>query len=191
MSTVDRISSLLRRDGTHRPNPAFKQAAVLIGIIQDPSGEQVIFNRRASRLNNHSSEICLPGGALECIDEDSHVNAALREAHEEIGLLPEENVQVIGVLKSCVTSQRIEVTPVVALITRPTEWILQPHEVVEVMELPLGIFLEASNYIAVSRHYQGQKVNSVAITCNHCEIWGLTAKIMMRLQQLVGQQGTN
>ncbi|MBL3558951.1 CoA pyrophosphatase [Marinobacter sp. TBZ242] len=186
MSTARRISSLLSRDRVHQPNPKYTQAAVLIGIVQTPSGEQVIFNRRASSMNNHASEICLPGGVLECIDHGSHTDAALREANEEIGL-PKENVQVIGVLESYVTSQHIEVTPIVAIVRRPTEWILQTHEVEEVVELPLSTFLEARNYRHISKSYYGREVNTVSITCNSCEIWGLTAKIMMQLQQLVDQ----
>lgn len=141
-------------------------------------------------MNKHAGEICLPGGALEQVDKDSHINAALREANEEIGL-QKKNVRVIGVLESCVTSQQVEVTPVVALVTQPTEWILQPHEVVEVIELPLRYFLDARNYKSISRNYEDRTVKSVAITCNNYEIWGLTAKIMMRLQQLVGHQSTN
>lgn len=186
MSIARRISSLLQRDRIHRPNLTYTQAAVLIGIVQAPSGEQVIFNRRASSLNSHAGEICLPGGMLECIDHNSHVNAAVREASEEIGL-PKENVQVIGVLESHVTSQRIEVTPIIAIVRRPDEWILQPHEVEEVVELPLSTFLEARNYKRISKSYNGKNVSTVSITCNSCEIWGLTAKIMMQLQQLVDQ----
>jgi len=186
MSIVRRISSLLNRDKIHRQNPAYTQAAVLIGIVQAPNGEQVIFNRRASSMNNHAGEICLPGGVLECIDHDSPTNAALREANEEIGL-PKENVQVIGVLESYVTSQHIEVTPISAIVRPPPKWILQPHEVEEVMVLPLSTFLEARNYRRISKLYRGREVNTVSITCNSLEIWGLTAKIMMQLQQLLDQ----
>jgi len=137
MSIVDRITSLLSLDRPHRVNPDLIQAAVLLGIIQAPFSEQVLFNRRASGMNNHASEICLPGGILEHIDKGSHINAAVREAEEEIGL-PQENVRVIGMLESFVTSRQVEVTPVVAIIRRPTEWLLQPHEVEveEVIELP-------------------------------------------------------
>lgn len=187
MSTTDKISSLISQGTPYRTNPAFRQAAVLIGILQTPSGEKVIFNRRASLMNSHAGEICLPGGVLERRDNESHINAAVREANEEIGL-PEENIQVIGALESCVNSRKLEVTPVVARIMRPAEWILQPTEVDAVIELPLGAFLEAGNYKKISRQYRGRKVSSVSITCDHCEIWGLTAKIMMRLQQLVEQR---
>ncbi|HEB28710.1 MAG TPA: CoA pyrophosphatase [Porticoccus sp.] len=184
MSIVRRISSLLSRDRIHQPNSTYTQAAVLIGIVRAPYGEQVIFNRRASSMNNHASEICLPGGVLECVDQNSHTNAALREAKEEIGL-PKENVQVIGVLESCITSQYIEVTPIVAIVRRPAEWILQTHEVEEVVELPLSSFLEVRNYRHISKSYYGREINTVSITCNSCEIWGLTAKIMRQLQQLI------
>jgi len=189
MSIARRINSLLNRDRIHPPNPTCTQAAVLIGIVPGPDGEQIIFNRRASSMNNHASEICLPGGLLECIDHDSHINAALREAKEEIGL-PKENVQVIGVLESCTTSQHIEVTPIVAIVRPPTEWVLQTHEVEEVLELPLGTFLEAGNYRHVAKPYFGREVNTVSVTCNSYEIWGLTARIMMPLQQLVDQDSS-
>ena len=189
MSIAHRISSLLNRGRIHPPNPTYTQAAVLIGIVPGPYGEQVIFTRRASSMSNHASEICLPGGVLEYIDHGSHTNAALREAKEEIGL-PKENVQVVGVLESYITSQHIEVTPIVAIVRPPTEWILQTHEVEEVLELPLSTFLEARNYRHISKPYFGREVNTVSLTCNSCEIWGLTAKIMMQLQQLVNRDSS-
>lgn len=189
MSNIDIIRAMIGREDRQRSGKAYKQAAVLVGIIQTANGDRIVFNRRAPHMNNHGGEICLPGGLLESIDRKSHINAALRETHEEIGL-PPENVQVFGMLESCITSRRLEVTPVVGLVSLPPDWTLQPDEVAEVVELPLDVFLEARNYQKVARHYHGRKVNSVAITCNHYEIWGLTAKIMMQLQQTLEEHST-
>lgn len=187
MSIVDRITPSISQDRSYRPRTGFKKhAAVLIGIIPTPTGEHVIFNRRASSMNKHASEICLPGGMLEQVDGESPVNAALREAEEEIGL-PHANVRVIGLLESCITSQQLEVAPVVAEIKRPTKWLLQPHEVEDIIELPLDIFLDARNYKTITRRYRGKNISSISITCKNYEIWGLTAKIMMRLQKTICQ----
>jgi len=123
---------------------------------------------------------------LEHVDEESPVKAALREAEEEIGL-PRANVRVIGLLESCITSRQVEVAPVIAEIKRPTKWLLQPQEVQEVIELPLNIFLDAKNYKSITRRYRGKYVSSISITCINYEIWGLTAKIMMRLQKATSQ----
>ena len=69
-------------------------AAVLVPLVQRPSGLQVLLTLRTNHLRDHAGQISFPGGRTE--PEDGGPEAtALREAHEEVGLAT-EHVQVIG-----------------------------------------------------------------------------------------------
>ena len=66
-----------------------RSAAVLIPIITDKNGnfDRLVYTLRSRHLKKHPSQISFPGGMIE--SGESPWQAALREAHEEIGLLPE------------------------------------------------------------------------------------------------------
>ena len=103
----------IRRPDLHRslsrrgPRPA----AVLL-MLSDADRPDITFTERAHTLRHHPGQISLPGGALE--PGETPVEAALREAEEEIGL-PAAAVTVLGSLPEAhVTVSRFQVTAVVA-----------------------------------------------------------------------------
>ena len=73
------------------------------------------------------------------------VDAALREAHEEVGL-PASAVEVIGRLPDYTTVTGFVVTPVVALVQ--PGFVLQPNptEVADVFEVPLAFLMDPANH---------------------------------------------
>ncbi len=62
-------------------------AAVLVPLVERATGLTVLLTQRAETLKDHAGQISFPGGRIEPEDADAW-GAALREAHEEIGLLP-------------------------------------------------------------------------------------------------------
>ena len=72
------------REGALRP------AAVLLLLVDRPTGLYVLLTERSADLADHPGQISFPGGRLESTDVDA-VDAALREAFEETGL-PRERV---------------------------------------------------------------------------------------------------
>lgn len=74
-----------------------RPAAVLVLLTDGPSGPGVLLTERAADLTDYPSQLVFPGGAVDACDRDP-VAAALREAHEEIGLDP-RSVEVIGLLE--------------------------------------------------------------------------------------------
>src|SRR5690625_1539163 len=55
---------------------ALRRAAVLVPLVQRPSGLHVVFTRRAAHLYDHAGQISFPGGRIEPTD-DSEIAAAL------------------------------------------------------------------------------------------------------------------
>ena len=95
-----------------------RPSAVLIALWDGPQGTEVLLTKRSWELRNHRGEISFPGGRLD--DGETPVEAALREAHEEVGLDP-TNVEVVGELDhiSTVVSKSYIVPIIGRLAERP------------------------------------------------------------------------
>ncbi|HEX9401854.1 MAG TPA: CoA pyrophosphatase [Anaeromyxobacter sp.] len=135
--TVDRVRrALAERPAAALEVPGFRPAAVLVPLLDRPTGPTLLFTRRTDRVPSHKGEISFPGGAREP-GEDA-VRAALREADEEVGL-PPEAVEPLGALDDVPSIARFVVTPVVAAIRAPpAQFRPAEFEVHEPFELPLA-----------------------------------------------------
>lgn len=153
-----------------------REAAVLVPILQRPSGHTVLLTRRADTLRNHKGQVSFPGGRRD--PEDVTLAAcALREAQEEVGL-PPENARVIGYLDDYPTTTRYRVTPVVALVTPPDDFIFDAGEVAEVFEVPLSILLDAARYESRILSKDGLNVPFFEVNHGAHRIWGATAGML-------------
>lgn len=120
--------------------PGFRAAAVLIPVIDRPAGPSLLFTRRSDTLEHHRGEISFPGGRLEA--GEGPVEAALREAHEEVGLPPTAS-EVLGRLDDLPSVAGYVVTPVAAAVRAPPEaFVAQAGEVDEHFEVPLDRLLD-------------------------------------------------
>jgi 8-oxo-dGTP pyrophosphatase MutT (NUDIX family) len=117
----------------------FRRAAVLVPVLARPDGPALLFTRRAETVPHHRGEISFPGGRLE--HGEGPVDAALREAREEIGLDPAA-VEVLGILDDRPSVAGFVVTPVAAAVRAPSAFVPQEGEVDEHFELPLSRLLE-------------------------------------------------
>ncbi|MGE0800538.1 MAG: CoA pyrophosphatase [Lautropia sp.] len=122
-------------------------AAVLIPLINRPAGLGLLLTLRSASLTRHSGQVAFPGGRVDP-DDASATAAALREAHEEVGLAP-ARVEVLGALPEYRTGTGYAVTPVVGLVDGDldlTALQLEPREVAEVFEVPLGFLMDPANH---------------------------------------------
>ena len=94
--------------------------------------------RRQETMRRHGGQVALPGGKFEMLDADLRATA-LREAEEEVGLLP-ASVEILGALDDLVTGTGYVVTPYVGWLTGPFVPKAQQVEVARIFSAPLRAF---------------------------------------------------
>lgn len=157
-------------DGVLRP------AGVLAPVIIRDGVAELILTKRSSALKHHPGQIAFPGGKQDENDDDV-VAAALREAHEEIGL-PPNLVDVLGILPTHETVTGFQVTPVIGLVREEFVITPEPGEVEEVFFVPLSHVLKEANFSVQSRRWRGQMRSYYAVPYGPYYIWGATARML-------------
>lgn len=156
-----------------------RAAGVLVGVMDGPDGPSVLLTKRSSKLKHHPGQIAFPGGKVEPSDMGP-VQAALREAHEEVGL-PPENVRVIGTMPTHETVTRFTVTPVLALIETDFTPVPEIGEVEEVFTVPLSHVTNPDRFSVEGRHWRGTRRHYFTVPYGPYYIWGATARILRGL----------
>jgi len=154
-------------------------AAVLVGLVERPRGLSVILTRRSDALRRHTGQIALPGG--RCEPGETPWGAALREAHEEIGLDP-TLVDVVGLSTPYRTGTGFHVIPVVGFVGQGYEPTPNPDEVAEVFETPFGFLMDPMSYKQREmKTADGVTRRFYAATWEDRTIWGATAGMLRAL----------
>ena len=160
---------------------ALSAAAVLIGLLERDDGVQVLLTRRNESMRTHAGQVSFPGGRIESIDADPAA-AALREAHEEIGLLPSQ-ASVLGYLDPFVTITGFHVFPVVARIDCNFSAVPDPTEVDEVFEVPLDFLMDPANALRVEMEFRGSVRKLLEFRYQQYRVWGATAAMLVNLRE--------
>jgi 8-oxo-dGTP pyrophosphatase MutT (NUDIX family) len=158
-------------------------AAVLVPLVERESGLTVLLTQRAATLKDHAGQISFPGGRIEPGDADAW-RAALREAHEEIGLT-ENFVEFAGYLPDHWVGTGFRVTPVVGFVNPGYELRIATAEVHDVFEVPLGFILDKANHKARTRELGGVTLEVYDIPYGNRNIWGATAGMLLTLRRLL------
>jgi 8-oxo-dGTP pyrophosphatase MutT (NUDIX family) len=158
-------------------------AAVLVPLVEREAGLTVLLTQRASQLKNHAGQISFPGGRIEPEDAGPR-EAALREAHEEIGL-EARYVAVAGYLADHILLSGFRVTPVVAFVRPGFELLLDSQEVEDTFEVPLSHVFAPANHRSRRRRLGGaHEVEVWDIQYQGHNIWGATAGMLLNLYRL-------
>ena len=159
-------------------------AAVLVGLVPRAEGLQVLLTRRNDGMRHHPGQVSFPGGRIETDDTDAAA-AAVREAGEEIGLMP-GRIKPLGYLDPLATITGFRVLPLVAIITPDYVAHPDPREVAEVFEAPLAYLLAPENLLRVAIDVGGrprQVLEFVDRGMPGQRIWGATASILFNLRE--------
>ena len=153
-----------------------RAAAALLLLYPRPSGLSIPLTVRASHLRRHAGQISLPGGAAD--PGETPEAAALREAHEEIGVDP-ASVRVLGLLTPVhVLVSGFTLHPVVGITDRRPEFQAAAHEVQEVLEVSLDDLQDASRIRTGTRIREGVAVEYPYFDLHGHQVWGATAMIL-------------
>ncbi len=161
-------------------NPNFqRRASVLIPLIEIRGEIFVLFTVRSKHLRSHPGQVSFPGGKQDYQDSNS-LETALRETDEEIGLNPEK-VEILGRIDQIISLYNYLVTPFVGLI--PSDFSPNPNldEIEEVFKVPLSFFMKSNNHWSEEYESSSSKVLIHHFDFDGFDIWGLTAKLILRL----------
>jgi 8-oxo-dGTP pyrophosphatase MutT (NUDIX family) len=175
---LDLDPSLWERAGVAATRPA----AVLVGVVERPEAT-VLLTLRNADLESHGGQIAFPGGKIDPSDA-SPAAAALREAHEEIGL-ESGLVDPIGHLDLYLTFSGFRILPTVARVDPDHRLTLNRSEVAEAFEVPLAFLMDAQNHALHSRDWRGVIRRYYAMPFGERYIWGVTAGILRNLYERI------
>jgi 8-oxo-dGTP pyrophosphatase MutT (NUDIX family) len=164
--------------------PQSRRAAVLVPLLGDLVNPDLLLFERSKNVMEHKGEICFPGGSLEPGDA-SPVEAALREAQEELALSP-QLVAVIGLLDDVETNvSNYTITPVVGHVACDPPLVPDRLEVERIVRVPLCRLLDPKMEDAVFADYDGVKKFRYSYTFDGKTVWGATARILHSLIDLL------
>jgi 8-oxo-dGTP pyrophosphatase MutT (NUDIX family) len=173
---TDRMLAILACEQPVRP------AAVLIAVV-DHAQPTVLLTQRAAHLHDHAGQISFPGGKIDPADA-SPLDAALREAREEIGLA-REFIDPIGYLDLYGTSFGFRILPTVARVRSGFSLNINQAEVDDVFEVPLSFLMDPGNHQVHSKEFRGIARSYYAMPFADRYIWGATAGILRVLYERI------
>ena len=174
---LDRVN---RRSQSFTPAfPGARHSAVLVALAPSDRGVEVLLTRRSMEMRTHRGEISFPGGRLD--PGETAADAALREAHEEVGLDP-ALVSVEGELEHLNTIvSRSYIVPVVASLAAPVDVLPTSPEVDRVLWVPLDEFTRPDTYR--SERWGAPPTDRLLhfFELDDETVWGATASVIVQL----------
>jgi 8-oxo-dGTP pyrophosphatase MutT (NUDIX family) len=175
-------------DGVRPTN--IRDAAALVLLFPDADDRaNLVLTVRAGTLERHGGQVSLPGGVIE--PGESYAHAALREAHEEIGLDP-SLVRVVGALTPVdIPVSGFRVHPIVGLMESRPSFSPADGEVARILVVTIDELLAPRCVVDTTREREGRHIVAPAFCVEGEEIWGATAMVLAEFLSLVGWSRRN
>ncbi|MDN3645939.1 CoA pyrophosphatase [Pontixanthobacter aestiaquae] len=156
-------------------------AAVLIAVTDRPE-PGLILTQRPTTMRDHPGQVAFPGGKVD--DGETSVEAALREAEEELAL-DRKHVRLIGTTDRYQTGTGFDITPVLGVV--PPDLSLTPHprEVEAWFEVPVAQVFNLSNWTENEVFWRGEMRHYLEMDWQGFRIWGVTAAIIANLSRRI------
>ncbi|MEN2402852.1 CoA pyrophosphatase [Flavobacterium sp. MC2016-06] len=182
MAPKERIEGLKNLD-LNAVNPRI--AAVMMLFYPKNDETHLVLIVRNAYNGVHSSQIAFPGGKYETTDADFK-ETALRETHEEVGVLPEK-IEIIKEFSSMyIPPSNFLVHPFLGIAKEELSFYPDAKEVAAIIELPLSVFLNDEIIIEarLSTSY-GANILVPAFNIQNHDVWGATAMILSELRDVL------
>lgn len=185
MGARESLERAVATPGRELPLNGNKASAVLLAVVDRAGVPTLVMLKKSSAMRRHAGQIGFPGGGVEA--GETHEQAAVREAWEEIGLAPEA-VQMLGALdddRTFVTNYHIR--PLLAWVTdAPPTWRPDPVEVASVLELPLAEVIASEpvswlDFSILGIAFRAPRYHFSDGTV----VWGASARILQRFIERV------
>lgn len=163
------------------PGSTVRPAAVLIAVTEradHPEGPGVLMIQRPTTMRAHPGQAAFPGGKLDT--GETPREAALREAHEELGIDPAK-VRIVGETDLFRTGTGYDVTPVLAVVPGDIAITPNPGEVAQWFEPPFDYIMSQVNHARHATDFGGYRGAYVEILWQGHRIWGVTGGIIANL----------
>ena len=155
-------------------------AAVLVLFVYRDGVPGLVFAKKTEDVPHHKGQFSFPGGVVQRSDR-SAVEAALREAREEIGLASDA-VEVLGVFDDIPTTvTNFVITPVLGLAVGTPVFRPDGREIERVIEIPLAHLLQPDAFRVEQWEREGVRRPVVFVTYGDDVVWGTTGRILHEL----------
>ncbi len=176
---------------------SMRPAAVLCLIVGRDVAPSILLTKRSRHLNEHAGQMSFPGGKVDR-EDNSIIDAALREAREEIGLISSQ-VDILGYLSPVATATGYHISPVVGYLAKSPAQAMQqlthnPAEVEAIKISPLSLYLDPNCYRRAEYKTKTGSRTFWEIKNTNPVVWGATAAILRQFCDIVpskSQQNTN
>lgn len=183
-ATLDAVRAAVPVGRAGRPSPVESDgatpSAVLVPLFpEEDASLSVLLTRRSWNLRTHKGEVSFPGGRTE--PGETPAQAAVREAHEEVGLAP-STVEQLGELDHLTTvTRRAYIVPVVGLLPGRPDLVVNTDEVDAALLVPLSELL-APEVFREERWGTGEWSRPVYFfELQGDTVWGATAALLRQL----------
>ena len=190
-SRMDEASSAaIRRVLSETPpksidGPSMIPAAVMLLLYPKGGDYCVLLNKRTQLVEHHKGEISFPGGRMDDEDE-SLLDTALRETHEEMGIEPGD-VRVLGRVDDMPTNSNYLMSTFVGTIPYPYDFAPSEFEVAEILEAPISELTDPRSFRFEVRTIQGQPLECPEFNYQGHRIWGATGRVLNNFLRKLGK----
>jgi 8-oxo-dGTP pyrophosphatase MutT (NUDIX family) len=145
---------------------------------------RILLTVRADTLGRHGGQVSLPGGVVDA--GETFEQAALREAHEEVGLST-DLVRVLGALTPLdIPVSGFRLHPIVGVSERRPQLTPAAREVARILEPAVDALMAPDCVVHSRRARDGVAMTVPGFHLEGVEIWGATAMVLAEFLSLLG-----
>ena len=175
-----------RADATERTDVegrSCREAGVLALIHPLDGIPHVVVTVRRGNLADHAGQVAFPGGRRE--SDEPLLQTALREAHEEVALSPDDAVVLGELTPLYIPPSNYCVYPFVAYTQVRSELVPHDFEVERIVDVPVADLLDPERTRTEVWTVRGAAVNVPFFDVAGLRIWGATAMMLSELVALL------